>query len=86
VARNVGVGRGEIDLIAQFGHTVAAVEVKTIIPKAPGDDPLDHFTSAKARQVRKLAGDLDPPVRRVDVVGIAVGPAGVEVRWLPHAG
>jgi putative endonuclease len=85
VARNVAVGRGEIDLLVRFGGTVAAVEVKTIIPSVPSDDPLDHFTPAKARQVRHLATALEPAVYRVDVVGVTVRGCGVDVRWLPHA-
>jgi Holliday junction resolvase-like predicted endonuclease len=85
VARNVIVGHGEIDLVVRFGRSVAAVEVKTIIPSVPSDDPLDHFTVAKARQVSTLAGALGPGVYRVDVVGVTVRPQGVDIRWLPYA-
>jgi Holliday junction resolvase-like predicted endonuclease len=85
VARNVVVGHGEIDLVVRFDRSVAAVEVKTIIPSVPSDDPLDHFTASKARQVSTLAGALEPGVYRVDVVGVTVRPQGVDIRWLPHA-
>ena len=86
MGRNVGVGRGEIDLLVRFDRTVAAVEVKTIIPSVPSDDPLDHFTASKARQVRRLAAALTPAVYRVDAIGVTVRPCGVDIRWLPYAG
>jgi len=85
LASNVAVGRGEIDLLVRFGRTVAAIEVKTIIPSVPSDEPLDHFTPAKARQVSQLAASLKPPVYRVDVVGVTVRRRGVDIRWLPYA-
>lgn len=85
LARNEVVGRGEIDLVVRFGRTVAAIEVKTIVPSVPSDDPLDHFTPAKACQVSKLARSLEPAVNRVDVVGVTVRAEGVDIRWLPYA-
>ena len=85
LACNVVVGRGEIDLLVRFGSTVAAVEVKTIIPSVASDEPLDHFTPAKARQVSQLAAALTPAVYRVDVVGVTVRRRGVDIRWLPNA-
>lgn len=85
LARNEVVGRGEIDLLVRFGRTVVAVEVKTIVPSVPSDDPLDHFTPAKARQVSRLARSLKPVVNRVDVIGVTVRADGVDIRWLPYA-
>ncbi len=85
LARNEVVGRGEIDLLVRFGRAVAAIEVKTIVPSAASDDPLDHFTPAKARQVSRLARCLEPAVNRVDVIGITVRAEGVDIRWLPYA-
>ena len=81
VARNVRVGRGEIDLVAAFGERRVAVEVKTI--QTGGlDDPAYAFTQQKAEQVRRLANRLGIP--RVDLVAVSLGPAGVDIRWVPE--
>jgi Holliday junction resolvase-like predicted endonuclease len=77
------VGRGEIDLIAVHRGRRVAVEVKTVV--AAGSDsirPEDAFTTEKARTVRRLANQLDPRARRVDLVAITLSEAGARVRWL----
>lgn len=81
MARNVRVGRGEIDLVVAFGEREVAVEVKTI--QTGGlDDPAYAFTHLKAEQVRRLANRLGIP--RVDLVTVSLSPAGVDIRWIPE--
>jgi putative endonuclease len=81
VARNLRVGRGEIDLVVGFGGLRAAVEVKT--SQTGGlDDPSYAFTVAKARQVRRLAGEIG--ISRIDLVAVKLGRDGVGIRWAPH--
>ena len=63
VARNVRVGRGEIDLVIALGGQRIAVEVKTV--QTGGlDDPAYAFTPSKAAQVRFLANQLGIPQSR----------------------
>ncbi len=82
LARNVTAGRGEIDLVVRIDGEVAAVEVKTA--SAGACDPLESFTAAKEARVRRTAAALTPPVRRLDLVTVVVGPDGVAFRWLPR--
>lgn len=84
VFRNVAIGRGEVDIVAQIGTTRTAVEVKTAV--GPDARPADAFDEAKARQVRSLARCLDPPARRVDLVTVVLDHAGATIRWSPFAG
>jgi Holliday junction resolvase-like predicted endonuclease len=79
VGRNVRAGRGEIDLLVRLDATLVAVEVKT----RAGGDPRRAYTPEKARHVVEAAGRLQPSPRRVDLVAVAVGPAGVDIRWIP---
>ncbi|MEX2278689.1 MAG: YraN family protein [Acidimicrobiia bacterium] len=75
--RNRAVGRGEIDLIARSGQRRVVVEVRTV----RGELALDQqFPVAKRRQVHSLASNVG--IDRVDLVGVALGPTGVEVHWL----
>lgn len=78
--RNHRVGHGEIDIIAASPTQRLAVEVKT--RRHGAVDPIESFTPAKARQVRRLAGTLG--IGRVDLVAVTVGPEFIEVRWLPE--
>ena len=78
VARNVAVGRGEIDLLATEGESLFAVEVKTG-SHADGDHPRWNFTDRKADQVARLARSIG--VRRVDLVTVVVGVGGIELEW-----
>ena len=74
------VGRGELDLIVRKGSHRIAVEVKT---RRRGDvDPVEAFTTHKARQVRHLAGRLG--IGRVDLVAVWAGPEFIDLRWLPE--
>ncbi|MDH3262223.1 MAG: YraN family protein [Acidimicrobiia bacterium] len=80
IARNVRVGRGEIDLVVALGERRIAVEVKTV--QTGGlDDPAYAFTRPKAAQVRRLANRLGIP--RVDLIAVSIGPSGVAIRWVP---
>ncbi len=81
LARNVRAGRGEIDLVVRIGGEVAAVEVKT--SSGGPVDPLESFTAEKEARVRRAAAALDPPVHRLDLVTVVIGPAGVAFRWVP---
>lgn len=77
VERNRAVGRGEIDLISKVGRRRVVVEVRTVL----GELHLEQqFPLAKRRQVWALASSVG--IDRVDLVGVAVGPAGVDVHWL----
>jgi putative endonuclease len=85
LARNVRVGRGEIDLLVELGGEQAVVEVKSAWTDQAGD-PAEAFTPGKARQVRSLAATLSPPVFRVDLVTVRFSDEGALVRWQPRAG
>ena len=83
VARNVRVGRGEIDLIAVHRRRRVAVEVKTVVAAERNSvRPEDAFTAKKARTVRRLANLLDRPAPRVDLVAVTLSESGARVRWL----
>lgn len=76
--RNRRVGRGEIDIVARDRSGRFAVEVKT------GYDVSDfhprwNFDRRKAEQVSRLARSIG--VRRVDLVTVAFGEAGVVLEW-----
>ncbi len=83
VARNLSVGRGEIDLLVRFGGRHVAVEVKTVGRWAVADSPIERMSAAKLAQVRRLANCLSPRYGSVgvDFVGVAVAEAGVVVNW-----
>lgn len=78
IGRNVAVGRGEIDLVAEDGYGVFAVEVKAGT-ETDSDHPRWNFTRSKARQVARLARSIG--VRRVDLVTVVVGADGVDMEW-----
>ncbi|HEY7469823.1 MAG TPA: YraN family protein [Acidimicrobiia bacterium] len=81
LARNVGVGTGEIDLLA-IDHGVRVVaEVRAIT----GDgDPIDAVGARKRQRVRRLAAMAG--AQRVDFVGVRLGVDGVVVHWVPGCG
>lgn len=85
VARNVRVGRNEIDLLAEIGGERVAIEVKTATSGAGAPDPVDNFDEAQKRRIREAAGALDPPVFRVDLICVLVGRRGVAIRWSPRS-
>lgn len=81
VARNVQVGRGEIDIVAIDGPVRVAIEVRSIT----GDgDPTEAFDHAKYLQVRALARQAR--CARVDLVAIRFGELTVDVHWIRGVG
>lgn len=83
MARNLAVGRGEIDLVVRIHDRMVAVEVKTIGPTAMAHHPIDRISPAKLRQVRALANQVAARYGRVyvDFVGVRVDRRGVVVNW-----
>lgn len=75
--RNVAVDGGEIDLVATDRGTSLVVEVRT---SKRGDDPIDAVGPEKRRRVKRLAAAFG--VSRVDLIGIRVTDAGVDVHWV----
>ncbi len=85
-ATNVRVGRAELDIVAVDPRgTAVVVEVKTIVARHPDDDPLTRADAEKLAVVRRAAARLEPPARRVDVVGVTIRRDGVAVRWVRDA-
>jgi Holliday junction resolvase-like predicted endonuclease len=83
IDRNVRVGRGEIDLVADDGGTRVVVEVKTVLADGPAPPTAeDAFSADKERIVRLLASELHPPARRVDLIAVSLMESGVRLRWL----
>jgi putative endonuclease len=78
VARNVGVDRGEVDLLALDDGVRVVAEVRTVSGET---DPIDAIGAGKRRRVRRLAAMLG--AGRVDFVGIGLRPDGVVVHWVP---
>ena len=74
LARNVRVGRDEIDLIARDGETLVFVEVKTRRTEDFGA-PVSAVDKAKRRKLR-------PPYIRFDVVEVILDPP--EIRHLKN--
>lgn len=81
VARNVGVGRGEVDILALDGREKVVVEVRAIT----GDtDPIDAVGATKRRRVQRLAGRMGAD--RADFLGIRFAERDVVVHWVPGCG
>ncbi len=51
LARNVRLGRGEIDIVARDGDTIVFVEVKTLRAASANFRPEDHVNHAKERNL-----------------------------------
>ncbi len=69
-------------MVASIKGEPVAVEVRTRTAK--GATPEFNFTPAKAERVRRTARSLG--IYRVDLVEVAVGDTGLEVRWVKRAG
>lgn len=78
LGRNLRVGRGEIDLLFDFGGVRTVVEVRST---TGGEPPHLRFDGRKAAQVRSLARKIG--ATRVDVVAIRYTAEGAEIHWLP---
>ena len=76
--RRVTVGRGEIDLLAEDGEGVFAVEVKSGLSSG-GDHPRWNFSERKAARVVRSARSLG--IRRVDLITVLVSEGGVRIEW-----
>ncbi|MFA5689958.1 MAG: YraN family protein [Kiritimatiellales bacterium] len=87
LARNVRVGRDEIDLIARDGETLVFVEVKTRRTEDFGA-PVSAVDKAKRRKLSRAAmrfmqrRKLRPPYIRFDVVEVILDPP--EIRHLKN--
>lgn len=81
IDRNVRIRRGEVDILADDGDCRVVVEVKTVAGRTVSI-PEDAFTDEKARTVRRLASELRPRARRVDLVAVSLIDSGARVRWL----
>jgi Holliday junction resolvase-like predicted endonuclease len=77
VARNIRVGRDEVDLLVRLGGALVAVEVKTRI----GGDPAELFVPAKAARLRRAAARLG--AARCDLITVRMDRRGAGIRWIP---
>jgi putative endonuclease len=85
LAKNVRVGRGEVDLIAGLGGERVVVEVRSVTnPGGPLDvSPSAAFDQAKAAQVRRLASRVG--CRRVVLIAVRFDAKGVDLHWMADA-
>ncbi len=81
--RNVAVGGGELDIVGRRGSTRVVFEVRAITGQG---DPVHAYDSVKAEQVERLAGLIQPPCDRIDLVAVALRSSGVEFTWLRGVG
>ena len=82
VARNVRVGRDEIDLLVSVDGRRVAVEVKTA--RRGQDRPEENFDRFKEQRVRRAAGAVG--ATRVDLITVIFDAAGAKIRWLSNVG
>lgn len=83
LARNLSVGRGEIDILAMIDDVRSVVEVRSVRQGHEWIDPISAFDVSKSRQVRGLAARIGAP--RVDLVTVSFSAGGVDLHWLPWA-
>ena len=86
LVRNVPVGRGEVDILAQIDGERTVVEVRSRWTRGRAGfvDPLHSFDEAKVNQVRRLAASPLVRAGRVDLIAVGFGDRGVELLWLPR--
>lgn len=92
LSRNWRTRRGEIDLVAQIGETIAFVEVKTRRGREFGL-PEEALTTKKAARLQSLAqaymmqNDLDDVDWRIDLVAVELDQRGKLLRCehIPNA-
>ena len=78
MARNLRVGRSEIDLLIRDAGTLAIVEVKT----RRSGDPVTRFDDDKLRSLRRAAACMRPRPRRIDLVTVEMGDGAAAIRWV----
>jgi len=82
LARNVRLGRGEIDIVARDGDTIVFVEVKSLRTAGDVFRPEDHVDHIKQRRLiaaakRYMARNPDPTAYyRFDVVSVVLPERG----------
>ncbi|MGE0599414.1 MAG: YraN family protein [Dehalococcoidia bacterium] len=87
LARNVRIGRIEIDLVAADGNDVVFVEVRT--RRAASDMAAESLAPAKLRRMWRAAigyceaNAIAPERARIDVIAIDLDPGGRE-RGIEH--
>lgn len=75
-----------MDLVGFDEHgTPTAFEVKTMVARHHGDDPVGQADGPKLAAVRAAAALLRPPIHRVDVIGVLLTEMGVTIRWIRNA-
>jgi Holliday junction resolvase-like predicted endonuclease len=84
LARNLKVGRGEIDVLCLIDRIRSVVEIRSVRQGPDRVDPISAFDETKSRQVQDLAGLIG--ARRIDLVTVSFSPGGVDLHWLPWAG
>jgi hypothetical protein len=80
IGRNLRRGPDEIDLLVVDRGERAAIEVK--YTSQAGVEPLEGVDDAKFERLRRALGSVEPPVQRVDLVGIIELGGAIEIRWL----
>ena len=83
VDRNVRVDADELDIVMRDGASLVAVEVKT---STNGDDPIEAVDDAKFARFTRAADAYASFIDRLDIVGVSIGSAGAEIRWLRAVG
>lgn len=84
IGRNIHTPLAEIDLVVQLDRVRFAVEVKSSRSSRAGD-PLEALTDSQLRRIRNACRVLQPPVTRVDAIGVVIGD-DVRVRWVQRVG
>ncbi len=95
VARNVRIGRGEIDLVARDGDEIVFVEVKTRVHLPESEwTGLENLGRAKRRALARTARAYilrlrrPAPSYRIDLVTVELASSTTgsvrEIRWFPR--
>jgi Holliday junction resolvase-like predicted endonuclease len=77
LARNVRVGRSEIDLVIRDGDATVLVEVKT---RSVGD-PVTRFDESKIDALRRASARMRPRPHRIDLVTVEMGEGAATIVW-----
>lgn len=77
LARNVRIGRSEVDLVVDDHGTIAIVEVKT----RRFGDPGTRFDDTKIHALRRAMARMRPHPRRIDLVTVEIGDTQATIGW-----